>query len=346
MIEAKETITGNITSSSTLNGSLNKAIEYIAPTTQEKTITPKKEQQIVVPDDGVFALSKVTVEEIPSEYVEVAGTLDITTNGEYDVKQYEKANVIVGGLEITNASYLFYQGARENLVNELCSFITNKCQNFYRFYSGNSSNMTLTTLPSFDTSNGTNFSEFISSPYITELPHYDTSEGIYFDNFICSTKVTTLPLYNTGKGTSFTNFLLGNSELIEAPPFDFSNGTSFGYAFGRNTSLVKIPLLDLGKATSVSGIVNSCTSLTTLGGFKDLGKAYRTTNSANYSSYKLDLSASTLLTHESLMNVINNLYDIAGKGCKTQSLVLGATNIAKLTEEEIAIATNKGWTVS
>jgi len=46
------------------------------------------------------------------------------------------------------------------------------------------------------------------------------------------------------------------------------------------------------------------------------------------------------------MNVINNLYDIATKGCNTQQLVLGSTNIAKLTAEEIAIATNKGWTVS
>jgi hypothetical protein len=46
------------------------------------------------------------------------------------------------------------------------------------------------------------------------------------------------------------------------------------------------------------------------------------------------------------MNVINNLYDIASAGIKTQRLVLGADNMAKLTADEIAIATNKGWTVS
>lgn len=51
------------------------------------------------------------------------------------------------------------------------------------------------------------------------------------------------------------------------------------------------------------------------------------------------------LTHDSLMNVINNLYDIKSKGVKTQTLQLGNRNKAKLTAEEIAIATNKGWNV-
>ena len=46
------------------------------------------------------------------------------------------------------------------------------------------------------------------------------------------------------------------------------------------------------------------------------------------------------------MNIINKLYDIKTKGCKAQRLQLGSTNLAKLTEEEIAIATNKGFNVS
>ena len=53
------------------------------------------------------------------------------------------------------------------------------------------------------------------------------------------------------------------------------------------------------------------------------------------------------------MNVINNLYDLNltydvanGGTLYAQSLVLGSTNMDKLTAEEIAIATAKGWNVT
>jgi hypothetical protein len=97
---------------------------------------------------------------------------------------------------------------------------------------------------------------------------------------------------------------------------------------------------------SIRATFHGCISLENFGGLLNLGQAYDTTQSANYSNYTFGLSSCTVLTHDSLMNVINGLYDIATKGCNTQSLVLGSTNLAKLTSEEIAIATNKGWTVS
>ena len=91
-------------------------------------------------------------------------------------------------------------------------------------------------------------------------------------------------------------------------------------------------------------------SCSDFGGLKNLGKAYSTTTSANYSSYKLDLSTCTALTEQSLINVLTNLYDIATKGCKTQQVVLGSTNLAKLTSTEgqtaLSNAQAKGWTVS
>lgn len=86
-------------------------------------------------------------------------------------------------------------------------------------------------------------------------------------------------------------------------------------------------------------------NLITLGGLKNLGMGYDTGWDANSDSLTLNLSDSPLLTHDSLMNVINNLYDIKSKGVKPQTLQLGNTNKAKLTAEEIAIAINKGWNV-
>ena len=55
----------------------------------------------------------------------------------------------------------------------------------------------------------------------------------------------------------------------------------------------------------------------------------------------LDLSSTTLDT-TSLLDVIDNLSTVT----TTQTLTLGATLLAKLTEEQIAVAVNKGWSVA
>ena len=54
---------------------------------------------------------------------------------------------------------------------------------------------------------------------------------------------------------------------------------------------------------------------------------------------------STKLTHESLMSIINALYDYKDSG-KTYTVTLGTENLAKLTDAEKAIATQKGWTLA
>lgn len=144
--------------------------------------------------------------------------------------------------------------------------------------------------------------------------------------------------YNLTKKTS-GNFA---SYIKQIPLIDTSDYTRMGYMFSSYTSLTTIPLLDTNKVTDVNSMFFGCYLLTNLGGFTNLGQAYSTTQSANYLYYKLNLSDCGKLTHDSLMNVINNLYDIATKGVATQQLVLGSTNLAKLTAEEIQIATEKG----
>ena len=59
-------------------------------------------------------------------------------------------------------------------------------------------------------------------------------------------------------------------------------------------------------------------------------------------SYSLNISSYKSLSKQSLLKIINCLCD-NGSGL---TLHLGGTNMAKLTDEEIAIATAKGWTVA
>lgn len=60
----------------------------------------------------------------------------------------------------------------------------------------------------------------------------------------------------------------------------------------------------------------------------------------------LNLQWSTSLTHDSLMSIINCLQDKTSDTSGTSwKITIGATNIAKLTTEELAIAKNKGWAV-
>ena len=75
---------------------------------------------------------------------------------------------------------------------------------------------------------------------------------------------------------------------------------------------------------------NGCSSLTDLGGFTGL-------------KVNLELSSSSKITHESLLNVINKAADVTAS---PKTLTLGSTNLAKLSDEEKAIATNKGWTLA
>ena len=59
----------------------------------------------------------------------------------------------------------------------------------------------------------------------------------------------------------------------------------------------------------------------------------------------IPINSCTKLSHDSLMSFINALYDYKGSG-KTYTLTLGSTNLAKLTDAEKAVATEKGWTLA
>ena len=168
--------------------------------------------------------------------------------------------------------------------------------------------------------------------------------------------------YDTSKSTSFNQAFYGCSSLILCPNINTSSATNMPYMFYTCRALRSIPQLDTSKVIDMSYMFNDCQnlrsiplldcsrlnvvdymfgysniySLKDLGGFKNLRVDFR--NGLYYLPN---------LTVQSLMNVINNLYDFVGNGSTTtRTLQLGTTNLNKLTEEQKAVATNKGWSLT
>lgn len=65
---------------------------------------------------------------------------------------------------------------------------------------------------------------------------------------------------------------------------------------------------------------------------------------SGFNTNNLNLSASTLYSAQTIVSWLNALADRTGQTAYT--LTIGSTNLAKLTAEEIAIATNKNWNLA
>lgn len=208
-------------------------------------------------------------------------------------------------------------------------------------------------IPKMNTSNIIDMRKcFMYCVKITTIPQIDTSnvtdmEGLFNGCW----KLETVPQMNTTKVTKMDDMFRECKVLKTIPQIDTSKVIDMSYMFYDCNALESIPELDASSVTNPSNIFYRNTYLTDIGGFLNLGKAY--TNASSYSGYTLKLSSASALTHDSLMNVINKLYDLNltydvanGGTLYQQTLNLGATHLAKLTEDELQIAYDKGWKVT
>ena len=330
--------------------------EVVLANLQEKEVIPTKEKQEVIADSNYDGLSKVIVDKIPNEYIIPQGQIDIIKNGIYDVTDKVNANVSVpektlGTKTITsNGTYKAIDDGLDGYSEVNVSTSGVDINDYYDLTKRKKGSLAsyIKQIPLIDTSDSTNMGYMFSGcNSLITIPLLNTSKVTSMNSmFYSCLSLTTIPQLDTSKVTNMNSMFNTCSSLTTIPLLDTSNVTDMGNMFTSCKSLTTIPQLDTSKVTNIGRMINSCSSLTNLGGFTNLGQAYSTTQSANYSNYTLTLSSSTKITHDSLMNVINNLYDIASAGIQPQQLVLGSTNLAKLTSEEIQIATDKGFNVS
>ena len=257
----------------------------------------------------------------------------------YKYKYITGGDFISADIKPTDTSGLYSQA--KNIIIDVKLDTSNVTTMNYMFYECSS----LTSISQFDTSNVTNMSYMFSTcSKLTTIPQLDTSNvtnmSCMFEH--CS-NLTSIPQLDTSNVTNMYYIFRSCSSLTSIPQLDTSNVANMQYMFDGCSVLKTIPQLDCSKVTNIGLFgYSGNSSIVNLGGFKNLGMQKSLSNTTgNYF-----LGASSKLTHESIMNVINNLYDRASAGYSVLTLKLHADVLAKLTDEEKAIATNKGWILS
>lgn len=352
MIQEKQRLIGNLSTKQLLSGSLNNAVIYIDPITQEKEVTPSKQTQEVVPDIGYTGLSKVIV----NSYTPLVSSKKITSNGTYNASDdnldgYSQVSVETNGVDI-NDYFLTTPQTFSGIVKyitKIPELDTSKITNMTSMFQGCTN---LSSIPNLDTSKVTNMRTMLKgcSKLIT-IPQLDTSNVTdMVSMFESCINLTSIPFLNTSKVYTMAYMFQLCQRLVELPALDTSKVTSTSSMFSDCYKLQKIPKLDFQKNEYLVGMFHLNRELTDLGGFQNLGAIYATDKIANIAYYTLNLTPCPNLTEQSLINVLTNLYDIATKGCNTQTVQLGSTNLAKLTstagQAALTQATNYGWTIS
>ena len=177
----------------------------------------------------------------------------------------------------------------------------------------------------------TNFSGlFLFCSNLEYIKKIKFADGAYAEQlFLGCTNLAEIPDLR-GYNLEYDSFFQNCQRLTTIPAYlDFTNKTWVAYMCNGCTSLQSVPEYDWTTVTNTNNTFQNCISLTDLGGFIGL-------------KVNLDLS-SCPLTHDSIMNVINKAADVTASPV---TLTLGSTNLAKLTDEEKAIATSKGWTLA
>ena len=312
------------------------------------------------------------LEEIPADFnVSGATQLRHTFNSCKSITKFPLLNTS----KITSMEYML--SGCSNLT-EVAKIDTSNLTTATYMFSGCSN---LKNLPNLDLSKVTNANGMLCDCGFVELPkdlgdlqisHIKSMYSI-FSSCKKLISINNLDL----SGVNDCNGAFANcTALTTVSGIDLSNATSIYGMFNGCSALKEVSGIVAPKATSWTGMFRNCSMLETigeidmsavnntgqyfltsmrlknLGGFINYGKGF-TQKSANNSNCTLYLNSSSYLTYESLMNVINGLYDLNltydvtnGGTLYTQKVQIGSTNKAKLTAEEIAIATAKGWTVS
>ena len=178
-----------------------------------------------------------------------------------------------------------------------------------------------------DTANVTNMSNmFMSCANLTSIPALDASKATNMSYmFMNCTNLTSIPMLDTSRVSDTNHMFHGCTNLTTVPELDTSSVTNMNAMFYNCENLTTIPALDASSVTAMDNIFYNCSKLTEIH-MRGIKTGF-------------DIHYSTLFTREALVEILNNLARLSA----SRALTMGPDNLAKLTEEDKKIATDKGW---
>jgi surface protein len=305
-----------------------------------------------------------------------ASEIDSIEVGGFDLAKWKAENM-------SSLAYEFYNYKGTNLDDIIPQLDTGNVTDMKSMFYGCAN---LTSIPQLDTGNVTDVSNmFYGCTNLTSIPQLDVSKATNTRYMFqkCSSLIT-IPPIDIGSSTGTSSMFNGCTNLKTLPPLDTKNveGSAIASMFASCSSLEEVPELDLSKCTDLgsmfSGCINlkkfalkntqnvtklsnlfsSCSSLEVIPNF-DISGVIASTNTTAFSgtfnyctnlksmllvgiNKNFNISYSSRFERSDLVTILNNLGTVTSK----TTLTIGSTNLAKLTDTDKAIATNKGWTLA
>lgn len=291
----------------------------VKPKLEDTTIT---DNGTYTPSESFDGFGKVNVDVQPPKLklslLEVRNNIGINAEGRWDY------DTLLDTSDVTSFANMFYWSTNLKTI-DVSNWDTSKVTNIGSMFYGCTNLKEVKGMDNFDVSKVTNCTSPLrnTAVEIIDLNKWDVSNWTKMNEIFREVKATHIYVdkWNTSNVTSFQNAFLYCQKLqyLDITNWDFSSATTVFQMF-QNTPIKNF----IGDRTIEEVLANNISV------FKGLKVGFTTNQS--------------VIDRATLRAMINGVADLTGQ--TSQTLSIGSVNMKRLTEEDIAIATAKNWSIA